>query len=104
MVIYRSSSGWKTSRLEGCGYEVVLLTRILDNTLYLLGASAMRGWLFAAVWIVTMVGIGLAVNLLTGCAGDGKRERWQDCGGIHHRVCKGDLGCEYELYKICINE
>ena len=64
----------------------------------------MKGWLFAAVWIVTMVGIGVCVNLTTGCAGDGKREKWQDCGGVHHRVCKGDLACEYEFYKECINE
>jgi len=66
--------------------------------------SAMRGLIFAAAWILTMVVIGTCVNLTTGCAGDGKRERWQDCGGVHHRVCEGDLACEYEFYKECIND
>lgn len=70
----------------------------------------MRGWLFAVVWIVTMVGIGVCVNLTTGCAGDGKRERWQDCGGVQHEVCQRldnssfKLECEYMFYKVCINE
>lgn len=57
------------------------------------------------------VGIGLYAFLfmvlpflVTFCINDGKREKWQDCGGTYHRVCEGDLACEYEFYKVCINE
>ncbi len=67
----------------------------------------MRGWLFAAVCIVTMVGIGVCVNLTTGCAGDGKRELWERCGLVFHSEClESDefRACEYEYYKVCINE
>ena len=62
-------------------------------------------------WWKENVGLGIYAFLfmvlpllLTFCASDGKRERWQDCGGLHHAECQGDLGCEYELYKVCINE
>lgn len=52
-------------------------------------------------WVIFCVWIGVLFN---GCAGQGKREAWQDCAGIHHQVCQGDLTCEYEFYKECINE
>lgn len=67
----------------------------------------MRGWILAAMWIITMVGIGLAVELMTGCAGEGKRERWQDCAGVSYEECRDredSLTCEYQFYKECINE
>ena len=70
----------------------------------------MRGRILAAVWIITMVGIGTCVNLTTGCAGDGKRETWQDCAGVGHEICRMmpdsglELDCEYEYYQRCINE
>ena len=64
-------------------------------------------WLFDhPVCILCMAYAGLFTCLLLseGCANDGKREAWQDCAGIHHEECRGDLACEYEFYKECINE
>ncbi len=54
------------------------------------------------LWIITIGCIALIAEMLNGCAYDGNRDRWKDCGGVHHTVCEGDLGCEYEFYKDCI--
>ncbi len=59
----------------------------------------MRLFFGAVVWCMFWAWIGVLFN---GCAHDDKREKWQDCAGIHHTVCAGDLACEYVLYKECI--
>ena len=80
--------------------------------LYLVGrhvlwGSIMRQFVIVFVWCLVMVGIGTCVNLNAGCAGDGKRETWQDCAGVSHYWCYDSddtRACEYEYYKRCINE
>ena len=62
------------------------------------------GLVLVLAYFASILAIGVLVNLMTGCANDGKLEAWQDCAGIHHEECRGDLACEYEFYKECINE
>lgn len=60
------------------------------------------------VEVLALLGLaGLLLLLIPGCASDSKRQAWQDCGGTHHEVCWDDvdpLACEYEFYKVCIND
>jgi hypothetical protein len=69
-----------------------------------LGIQTARGIVFLVKCFVAGLLFGAAVLWITGCVSEAdQRQYWQDCAGVYHEVCAGDLDCEYEFYKECIN-